>query len=247
MENSEEHYNVIVIGATGASGRELVDELLNSPYYSTITIPVRRKIDRWENLPKEKADKLIVKIVENLDFLFDEAQFKETISTDIQYNTLFCCLGSRVGRGEEEFRKVDFTYPVKACEICEKLKIPHFSLISAGNAKTSSMFLYCRVKGEAEDEIMKKDVQYISIMRPGIILDRDNDKRTSETFMAWVPFVAKISTKDIAKALLYDDLLFQREANKEPKKVKIEHAQMEKLASDYSASLSNANTEAKAE
>lgn len=226
-------YNVIVIGATGACGRELVDELLESPYYSKIVIPVRRQIDRWENLPEQKKSKLLVKIVKDLDFLLDETQFKQTVSDDIQYNALFCCLGSRVGRGEEEFRKVDFTYPVKCCEICEKLNIPHFSIISAGNAKTSSMFLYCRVKGEAEDEILKKNVQYISVMRPGIILDRDNDKRTSETFMAWVPFVDKIASKDIGKALLYDDLLFQKETNKENKKVRIESAQMSKLANDY--------------
>ena len=237
MAQPEGHYNVIVIGATGACGRELIDELLDSPYYSTITIPVRRKIERWENLPEEKSKKLVIKIVENLDFLCDEAQFKETIPTDVQYNALFCCLGSRVGRGEEEFKKVDFTYPVKSCEICEKLQIPHFAIISATNANATSMFLYCRVKGEAEDEIMKKNVQYISIMRPGIILDRDNDKRTSESFMAWVPFVNKIQSKDIAKALLYDDLLFHKEANKEAKKQKIEHAQMEKLAADYKAFL----------
>ena len=200
-----------------------------------ITIPVRRKIERWEKLPEEKSSKLIVKIVENLDFLCDEEQFKATISSDVHYDALFCCLGSRVGRGEEEFRKVDFTYPVKSCEICEKLKIPHYSIISAVNAKTSSLFLYSRVKGEAEDEIMKKNVQYISIMRPGIILDRDNDKRTSESFMAWVPFVNKITSKDIAKALLYDDLLFQRQENKEDKKLKIENAQLLKLATDYKA------------
>ena len=237
MAQPEGHYNVIVIGATGACGRELIDELLDSPYYSTITIPVRRKIERWENLPEEKSKKLVIKIVENLDFLCDEAQFKETIPADVHYDALFCCLGSRVGRGEEEFKKVDFTYPVKSCEICEKLQIPHFAIISATNANATSMFLYCRVKGEAEDEIMKKNVQYISIMRPGIILDRDNDKRTSESFMAWVPFVNKIQSKDIAKALLYDDLLFQKEANKEAKKQKIEHAQMEKLAADYKAFL----------
>lgn len=233
MTQATELYNVIIIGATGACGRELVDELLESPYYGTITLPVRRTIDRWENLPENKASKLKIIRVDNLDFLCDENQFKEKIPMDIKYDALFCCLGSRVGRGEEEFRKVDFTYPVKSCDICEKLQIPHYSIISAGNADTSSMFLYSRVKGEAEDEIMKKNVQYISIMRPGIILNRDNDKRTSETIVAWVPFIPKIPSKDIGKALLFDDLQFQREQNKQAKKIKIDHKQMEKLAADY--------------
>ena len=36
----------IVIGATGAVGRQLVDELLKSPEYELITVFVRRTIDR---------------------------------------------------------------------------------------------------------------------------------------------------------------------------------------------------------
>ena len=40
----------IVIGATGAVGRELVDYLLNNPNYSKITIFVRRMITRgWSS------------------------------------------------------------------------------------------------------------------------------------------------------------------------------------------------------
>ena len=47
----------IVIGATGAVGRELVDELLKSPEYELITVFVRRTIDRWEKLkPEETKD-----------------------------------------------------------------------------------------------------------------------------------------------------------------------------------------------
>mgnify|MGYP002476076477 CR=1 FL=1 len=49
MEQSGSNYNAIVIGATGACGRELVDELLESPYYSRIVIPVRRKMNDGKN------------------------------------------------------------------------------------------------------------------------------------------------------------------------------------------------------
>ena len=53
----------IVIGGTGAVGRELVDELLKSLEYDLITIFVRRIIDRWEKLTPEQTKKLkIVKI-----------------------------------------------------------------------------------------------------------------------------------------------------------------------------------------
>ena len=69
-------------------------------------------------------------------------------------------MGSRVGRGEEEFRKVDYTYVVQSCEVCEKMGIPHFSLCSSGRANKDSWFLFMRVKGDSEEEIKKKAVQY---------------------------------------------------------------------------------------
>ena len=39
--------NAIIIGGSGATGRELIDLLVNSERYSSITIVTRRKIDRW--------------------------------------------------------------------------------------------------------------------------------------------------------------------------------------------------------
>ena len=46
--------NAIIIGATGAVGRELVDYLLMNENYGKVTIFVRRVIDRWEKLSEEK-------------------------------------------------------------------------------------------------------------------------------------------------------------------------------------------------
>ena len=43
-------YKAIIIGASGAIGRELILTLLSSKKYSKITIPVRRTIEEWENL-----------------------------------------------------------------------------------------------------------------------------------------------------------------------------------------------------
>ena len=95
----------IVIGATGAVGRELVDELLKSPEYDLITIYVRRLIDRWEKLTPEQQAKLKIVKVENLDFLGDTKEELEKRFEGVKYDVLFNCLGSRVRRGDEEFKK----------------------------------------------------------------------------------------------------------------------------------------------
>ena len=131
-------------------------------------------IDRWEKLPEEKKQKLNIVKVENLDFMAeDKEKILSILNDNTQYDVLFNVLGSRVGRGEEEFRKVDFTYVVNSCILCEKLNISHFSNCSAANASKDSWFLYSRVKGEAEEECLKRNVNYVSILRPGIILNRD--------------------------------------------------------------------------
>ena len=144
----------ILFGASGAVGRELVDYLLQSNEYSTVTLLVRRKIERWE---KANPDKLKIILVENLDFLINDLnKVKEWIPDIETYNSVFNTLGSRVKNGEEEFRKIENVYVLKTLEICEKYNIPHFSFCSSNKADKNSMFLLWRVKGETEEELKKE-------------------------------------------------------------------------------------------
>ena len=227
---TDKKINAIIIGATGAVGRELVDYLLMNDNYGKVTIFVRRVIDRWEKLSDKQKNKLNIVKVENLDFMAEgKDKILSILNDNTQYDVLFNVLGSRVGRGEEEFRKVDFTYVVNSCILCEKLNISHFSNCSAANASKDSWFLYSRVKGEAEEECLKKNVNYVSILRPGIILNRENDDRIGEKIIAYIPFLPKITSKDIAMAMLVDDLDYQQ-GKKEKKAVRISHAEMEALA-----------------
>ena len=221
--------NAIVIGATGAVGRELVDYLISNINYNKISIFVRRIIDRWVDLPEGKKEKLNIIEVENLDCLSNENEIKSLLNDNLKYHVLFNTLGSRVGRGNEEFRKVDFTYVVNSCILCEKLNINHFSNCSAGNADRNSCFLYSRVKGEAEDECLSKNVNYISILRPGIIADRDNDSRCMEKIAACLCCCWRITSKEIALGMMVDDLDYQIGA-KEQKGVRISNSEIKALA-----------------
>ena len=221
--------NAIVIGATGAVGRELVDYLLSNVNYNKISIFVRRVIDRWIDLPEDKKQKLNIIEVENLDCLSNENEIKSLLNDNLNYDVLFNTLGSRVGRGNEEFRKVDYTYVVNSCSLCEKLDISHFSNCSAGNADKNSCFLYSRVKGEAEDECLSQKVKYVSILRPGIISDRDNDSRCLEKIASCLCCCWRVSSKEIALAMMVDDLEYQL-GLKEPKNVRISNSEIKVLA-----------------
>ena len=219
----------IVIGATGAVGRELVDCLLNNENYIKVTIFVRRIITRWVDLPENKKQKLNIIEVDSLDCLSNYDQLNSLLKEDTSYDVLFNTLGSRTGKGKEEFYKVDYTYVVDSCSLCEKYNMSHFSNCSAGNADKNSCFYYSQVKGKAEDVCLKKNVNYVSILRPGIITDRDNDYRCIECFVGCLCCCWRISSKEIALAMMMDDLEYQK-GNKESKKIRIENSTMKELA-----------------
>ena len=219
----------IVIGATGAVGRELVDCLLNNENYIKVTIFVRRIITRWVDLPENKKQKLNIIEVDSLDCLSNYDQINSLLKEDTSYDVLFNTLGSRTGKGKEEFYKVDYTYVVDSCSLCEKYNISHFSNCSAGNADKNSCFYYSQVKGKAEDDCLAKNVNCVSILRPGIITDRDNDYRCIECFVGCLCCCWRISSKEIALAMMMDDLEYQK-GNKEGKKIRIENSTMKELA-----------------
>jgi oxidoreductase len=220
--NNSKNLKALIIGATGASGRELVDLLLASKYYYNISVIVRRKIDRWENLDENMKKKLKILRCDDLSILCKSKEeivsfFQNEFPVDV--DTVFCCLGSRVNRGDDEFKKVDFDFVTNSANLCEYFNIPHFSLISSQGADSSSWFLYLRTKGLADQECLKKNIRYISIFRPGFIQDRDNDSRIGEKIASVIPFIDKIKSVDLAKALICDDINFHFNTITDTKKI----------------------------
>ena len=202
----------VVIGATGSSGRDLVDLLLNSDEYSTVVVVVRRTIDRWDNLSKGKLQKLKILKSENLNILNEEKSKLIEFGLDIQgFTSVFCCLGSRVNQGEEIFTRVDYTYVMYSAGLCKKFNIPHFSLVSSAGTNSSSWFLYLRVKGRAEDDLKKLDIKNLSIFKPGFISDRDNDSRCGESFAKYFCCCfANISSRNLALGLYNESIIINK-------------------------------------
>ena len=203
-------FKTIVFGANGAVGRELIDYLIKLNKYSKITIIVRKKIDKWDNLSNKEKSILNIIELESLDFLINNLQKIENLIPDIKsYNSIFSTLGSRVKRGKEEFNKVEKIYTIQILKLCEEYFIQHFSYISSSKANKKSPFMLWKIKGETEDELEKiNSIPLISIFRPGLLKERDNDKRLGESLVDFVPFFSKIKVKDVAKAMVINDIKF---------------------------------------
>ena len=181
----------IVLGSTGAVGRELIQFLTSSSKYSKILLPLRNPLPEWEKMPENQKSK------EEITQILEEEKI----------DSFFNCLGSVTAKGEEELRKVDKEYAIDSAELCEKLSIEHYSIISSRGSSINSCILYLRVKAEAEEEILKKNVKFIDIFQPGLIKGRAN-ARCGEKLMGCCCCCCypSIHVKELAKGIMMFDL-----------------------------------------
>ena len=80
------------------------------------------------------------------------------------------------------------------------LDIPHYLLVSSMSVNPSSMFMYLRVKGQAEEELKKKQLKLLSIIRPGLIAGRP-DARLGEKIFGMFP-VTKINCGELGRVMV---------------------------------------------
>ena len=113
-----------------------------------------------------------------------------------------CLLGSRVGKGTEEFVKVDLTYPTNFARLAKDLDAKYYGLLSSTGASSSSLLLYPRTKGQAENAVKEVGVDMTQIMRPGLLRNRDGDARKGEKFIQWLGVGPQIEAVDMGFAML---------------------------------------------
>ncbi len=163
MDNKNElKKTALVIGASGLVGRHLVNKLLADPDFSKIIIFVRKKIEISHP-----------KLFQNItDF-----NSLSSVSESFRGDALFCCIGTTTKQvnSKQEYRKVDYEYPLQVGKICKANNVKHFLLISSIGANIKSRAFYTRLKGEIEQEIIKLDFDRTSIFRPSF-LDGEREK-----------------------------------------------------------------------
>ena len=160
----------LIVGATGLVGENLLELLLKDATYTQITALVRKKI--LEN----EANKSIINNPKfaQIEINFDALdKYKDVIkATDV-----FCCLGTTiaVAGSKENFRKVDFDYPLEIAKIAKFNGTDTFSIITAMGADANSSVFYNQVKGEIEDSIAKLSFKSYNVFRPSLLL---GDRKT---------------------------------------------------------------------
>ena len=70
-------------------------------------------------------------------------------------------------------------------------------------------FDYVKIKGQADAEVQKKNINQISIFRPPLLEDREG-ARFMEKCLSFLPFYSKIKIKDLAWCMLVADVKYQK-------------------------------------
>ena len=177
----------VIIGATGAVGKEILKEILGTEYYERIYVLGRNSISR---LPE---DDRLTKIV--IDF--ENMRFDTSILDDAD---VFAALGTtiKIAGSKENQRKIDVDYTVNFAKLCEE-KVRSFNVVSAIGANSKSKNFYNSLKGELEDKLKEMNLGTLRIFQPSLLISKREDKRfLEELFMKVAPifqFVLKGKTK----------------------------------------------------
>lgn len=156
----------LVIGATGATGKDLVSKLLKDKDFDEIDIFVRKPL----NIDNPKLKNHIV------DFEKPE-DWKDLVKGDVA----FSCLGTtlKTAGSKEAQRKIDYDYQYNFAKVAKENEVEDFILVSSYGASPNSKIFYSKMKGELEQSVKALNFNKTTIFQPGM-LERKNSERTGE-------------------------------------------------------------------
>jgi len=209
---------VLVLGGSGATGKCLVQQLVDCDRILSVTNVGRKNYTCFPS--SSKLEQVVVP---------DLADMGDLKLTNESYDLAFVTIGTtRADAGSDEaFKLVDYTYVMEFANLCKRLNVRAFHLLSSVGADKSSWFLYPRTKGEAENDVAGLKFP-ISCAYRAPLLERGSDARTAEKFGSL--FLSSMSTEVVAQCLLMNALsTFPEPDFTGNKHDTLEHSAMEKV------------------
>ena len=153
----------LVIGATGAVGKDLVEQLLKDDTFDRVDIFVRREV-------KIPSAKLVSHIVD-----FDHL---ESWASHLAGDVLFSCLGTTIkAAGSQDAQwKVDYTYQLEAAKAARAGGVRKLVLVSSVGANAKSKIFYARMKGQLDEDVAKLGFPGCFILRPPSLIRKGSDR-----------------------------------------------------------------------
>ena len=177
----------VIIGATGAVGKEILKEILADDFYNKVYILGRHSIDKLAD--EERLTKIIVD--------FENLNFETSILKDAD---VFASLGTtiKIAKTKENQRKIDVDYTVNFAKLCED-RVKSFNVVSAIGANSKSKNFYNSLKGELEDKLKALNLGVLRIFQPSPLISKRDDKRFLEEIFMKVAPIFQLILKGKAK------------------------------------------------
>ena len=192
-------FKAIIIGGTGATGRQLLNQLMQNQNCELVT-----SIGRKPVLDGAKNDKLVDIVVESLANLSSTEKSWE--GNDVFFN----CIGTTRQRagGAKEFIHIEAGISNEAAKMASNAKIHHASLVSAKGANHTTWakdwihpLLYMRTMGQKEQTILSNfSFNHVSIFKPGMLIRLQGKQTWIESFSESKGFGFRVDT--LASAMI---------------------------------------------
>ena len=180
--------NVLLLGATGLVGGELLKLLLSCDEVKKIKVITRHNISQ----NSEKIE-VIIDPMHDLSHL-------ENVFNEVDH--VYCCLGTTIkkAKSKQMFRHVDLELPLQAALLSKRLDVSCFTIVTALGSSSDSSVFYNRVKGELEDELKRLSLQKLIIIKPSLLLGTRNETRLLENIgQAMAPFINSLIPASFAR------------------------------------------------
>ncbi|MCC6929152.1 MAG: NAD(P)H-binding protein [Gemmatimonadaceae bacterium] len=191
---------VLLAGATGLVGRELLALLEADQGVAEVVVLVRRA------LATEVDDRRVRVVVTDFEALDDAARRNPSL---FAVDQLFCALGTTIKQAGSQpaFRRVDHDYPLQLARLARAAGARHFLLVSALGADAGSRVFYNRVKGELERAVRALDFRSLTIARPSLLEGDRQEVRPGERLAALFGWLAParwkpVHVRQVARALV---------------------------------------------
>tara|TARA_B100002019_G_scaffold267709_1_gene258997 strand:- start:2 stop:643 length:642 start_codon:yes stop_codon:yes gene_type:complete len=200
----------LVIGATGATGQEIVSQLLGDDSFNSVSIFVRKD----PNITHSKLKTYII------DFSKIK-NYKDLIKGDV----LFSCLGTtlRVAGSKDKQYLVDYTYQYEFAKIASDNGVADYSLVSSIGANEKSPFFYPKIKGELEMAIKKFPFKTIHIFQPPTLIRQQELIRTGEKIgikiFRWLNFFGILKSQKPLPVNILAEFMIEQIKKKQKEKI----------------------------
>jgi uncharacterized protein YbjT (DUF2867 family) len=158
---------VLLLGATGLVGSNVLRESLESDLVGNVTVLVRK--------PLAISNSKLIQVVTDFS---DWSALDTLTSVDV----LFCCIGTTRKKTPDlvQYKAIDYGITMEVARRAKQLGCKQIHLISSVGANAKSSNFYLKIKGQTEEGIQTLGFETCLIYRPSMLIGKRNESRPAE-------------------------------------------------------------------